>query len=61
MYSSLSIVMATKLVRMKREGYVARMRELRNGYIISVRKPATKKLPDISRRKWENNITLDLT
>jgi hypothetical protein len=41
-------------------GYVARMGEKRNAYRILVGKPEGKKPLGIPRRRWEDNIRMDL-
>jgi hypothetical protein len=42
-------------------GHVARMVEMRNAYNILVRKPEGKRPPGRPRRRWEDNIRIDLS
>jgi hypothetical protein len=44
-----------------RAGHVARMGEMRNVYSVLVGKPEGKRPLEIPRRKWEDNIKMDLT
>jgi hypothetical protein len=46
--------------RMRWAGHVARMREERNMYRSLVGKPEGKRPLGISRRRWVNNIRMDL-
>jgi hypothetical protein len=46
--------------RMRWAGHVARMGEKRNAYRILVGKPERKKPLGIPRRRWVNNIKMDL-
>jgi hypothetical protein len=46
--------------RMRWAGHVARMGEKRNGYRILVGKPEGKRPRRRSRRRWEDNIRIDL-
>jgi hypothetical protein len=46
--------------RMRWAGHVARMREKRNAYRILVGKPEGKKPLGTPRRRWEDNIKIDL-
>jgi hypothetical protein len=46
--------------RMKWAGHVARMREKRNAYRILVGEPKGKRPLGRPRRRWENNIRIDL-
>jgi hypothetical protein len=46
--------------RMRWTEYVARMRETRNAYRILVGKPKEKTLLGIPRRRWMDNIKIDL-
>jgi len=41
-------------------GHVERMGEMRNWYKILVRKPEGKRPPGRRRRRWEDNIRMDL-
>jgi hypothetical protein len=45
---------------MRWEGHVARMGDMRNSYEISVAKPEGKSSLEGPRRRWEDNITMDL-
>jgi hypothetical protein len=60
LYSSPNIIRVIKTRRMVREGHVARMGESRGTYRVLVRKPEGKKPIGRSRRRWENNIKMDL-
>jgi hypothetical protein len=46
--------------RMRWEGHVARMGEKRNEYRILVGKPEGKRPPGRPRRRWVDNIKIDL-
>jgi hypothetical protein len=46
--------------RMKRAGHVARMGEKRNSYRILVREPGGKRPLGRWRRRWVDNIRIDL-
>jgi hypothetical protein len=48
-------------MRMKWEGYVARMRERRNTYWFMVGKPAGKIQTRKTEKCWEDNIKMYLT
>jgi hypothetical protein len=50
----------TKSRRMRWAGNVARMREKRNAYRLLVGKPEGKKQLGRPRRRWVDNITIDL-
>jgi hypothetical protein len=56
LYSSPDIIRIIKSRRMRWAGYVARMEEKRSAYRIWVGKPKEKR----PRRKWEDNIKMDL-
>jgi hypothetical protein len=60
LYSSPSIIRMIKSRRMRWSGYVARMREKRNAYRILVGTPEGKISLRGPRRRWEDNINLDL-
>jgi hypothetical protein len=60
LYSSPNIVMVIKSRRMRRAGHVARMREGRGVYRILVGRPEGKIPLGRPRRRWENNIKMDL-
>jgi hypothetical protein len=49
-----------KLRMMQRVGYVACMEEMRRTYTILVEKPERKKLFVKSRRRWKDNIKVNL-
>jgi hypothetical protein len=49
-----------KLRRMRWAGAVAYMGEKRNAYRILVGKPEGKRLTGKSRRRWEDNIKMDI-
>jgi hypothetical protein len=60
LYSSPSIIRISKLRRMRWAGHVARMREKRNAYRLLVGKPEGKGPLGIPRRRWVDNIRMDL-
>jgi hypothetical protein len=60
MYSSPSIVRMIKSRRMRWAGHVARMGEKTNAYRILVGKPEGKRLLGTPRRRWVDNIKMDL-
>jgi hypothetical protein len=60
LYSSPNIIRMIKLRRMRWPGHVARMRETRNAYRILVGKPEGKRLLGRPRRRWVDNIKMDL-
>jgi hypothetical protein len=60
LYSSPSIIRVIKSRRMRRAGHVARMGEKRNAYTILVRKPERKRPLGIPRRRWVNNVKMNL-
>jgi hypothetical protein len=59
-YSSPNIVQAIKSRRMRWAGHVARMREERGAYRVLVGKPGGKRLLGKPRRRWVDNIRMDL-
>jgi hypothetical protein len=59
LYSSPNIIRMIKSKRMKWAGNI-RKGENRNAYRIFVGKPEGKRLPGRPRRRWVDNITLDL-
>jgi hypothetical protein len=60
LYSSPSIIRIIKLRRMRWAGHVARMGEKRNAYRLLVRKPEGNRLLGRPRRRWVDNIRMDL-
>jgi hypothetical protein len=60
MYFSPSIIRIIKSRRMKLAGHVARMGEKRNAYRLLVGKPEGKSPLGRPRRRWVDNIRIDL-
>ena len=60
LYSSPNIVQVIKSRRMRWAGHVARMGEERGVYRVLVGKPEGKRPQGISRRRWADNIRMDL-
>jgi hypothetical protein len=60
LYSSPSIIRIIKSRRMRWEGHVVRMGEKRNGYVLLVGKPRRKRPLGRPRRRWVDNIRMDL-
>jgi hypothetical protein len=60
LYSSPNIVRAIKARRMRWAGNVARMEEGRGVYRVLVGRPEGKRPLGRPRRRWEDNITIDL-
>jgi len=60
LYSSPSIVRVIKLRRWRWMGYVAPMGESRGVYRVLVGKPEGKRPLGITKRRWEDNIQMDL-
>ena len=60
MYSSPNIVRVIKSRRMRWAGHVARMGEERGAYRILVGKPEGKRLLGRPRRRWVDDIRMDL-
>jgi hypothetical protein len=60
LYSSPNIVRVIKPRRMRWAGHVARMGEGRGVYRVVVGKPEDKRPLGRPRRRWEDNIKLDL-
>ena len=60
LYCSPSIVRVIKLRRMRLTGHVARMGEKRGVYRVLVRNPKRKRPLGRPRRRWVDNITMDL-
>jgi hypothetical protein len=60
LYSSPSIIRIIKSSRMRWAGHVARMGEKRNAYRLMVRKSEGKRPLGRSRRRWVDNIRMNL-
>jgi hypothetical protein len=60
LYSSSSIIRIIKSRRMRWAGHVARMGEKRNVYRLSVGKPEGRRPLGRPRRRWIDNIKMDL-
>jgi hypothetical protein len=60
LYSLSNIVRVIKSRKMKWAGYVARMGEGRGVYRVLVGKPEGKRPLGRPRRRWENNVRMDL-
>jgi hypothetical protein len=60
LYSSLNIIRVIKSRRMRWAGHVARMGEGIGAYKILVWRPEGKRPLGIPRRRWEDNIKMDL-
>jgi hypothetical protein len=60
LYSSPGIIIMIKSRRMRWAGYVARMGAKRNAYRILVGKPEGKSPLERLRRRWVDNIKMDL-
>jgi hypothetical protein len=60
LYSSPSIIRIIKSRRMRCAGHVARMGEKRNAFRLLVGKPERKKPLGRPRRRWVDNIKIDL-
>jgi hypothetical protein len=60
LYSSPNIVRVIKSMRMRWVGHVARMGEGSDVYRVLVGKPEGKRPPERRRRRWEDNIKMDL-
>ena len=60
LYSSPNIVRMIKSRRMRWTGHVARMRERRGVYRVLAGKPEGKRALGRRRRRWEDNIKMDL-
>jgi hypothetical protein len=60
LYCSPNTVRVIKSKRMKWEGHVARMGERRGVYRVLVGKPEEKRPLGRPRRRWEDNIKMDL-
>ena len=60
LYSSPNIIRSYKSRRLRRSGHVARMEKFRNAYRVLVGKPEGKRPLGRPRRRWEDNIKMDL-
>jgi hypothetical protein len=60
LYSSPSIIRIMKARRMRWAGHVARMGEKMKSYTLLVGKPEERRLLRRSRRRWLDNIGMDL-
>jgi hypothetical protein len=60
LYSSPSIVRVIKARRIRWAGHVARMGEVRGAYNILVGRPEGRRSLGRPRRRWEDNIGMDL-
>jgi hypothetical protein len=60
LYSSPSIIRIIRSRRMRLAGHVARMGEKRNAYNLLVGKPEGKRPLGRPRRRWVDNIMMDL-
>jgi hypothetical protein len=60
LYSSPSIIRIIKVRRMRLASHAARMGEKRNAYRLLVGKPEGKRSLGRSRRRWVDNIRMDL-
>jgi hypothetical protein len=60
LYSSPSIVRVIKARRVRWAGHVARMGEMRGAYNVLVGRPEGRRPLGRPRRRWEDNIKMDL-
>jgi hypothetical protein len=60
LYSSPNIIRVIKSRRMRRAGHAARMGEKRGAYRILVGRPEGRRPLGRPRRRWEDNIKMDL-
>jgi len=60
LYSLPNIIRVIKFRRIRQEGHVARMGDRKNAYGIVVGKPEEKRPLGRPRRKWEDNINMEL-
>ena len=60
MYSSPNIIRDLKSRRLRWSGHVARTEQSRNSFRVSVGKPESKRPLRGPRRRWEDNIKMDL-
>ena len=55
-----NIIRVTKSIRMRWEGHVTRMVERRDVYSVTMGNPEGKRPHGRQRRRWEDNIKMDL-
>ena len=60
LYSSPNIIRSLKSRRLRWAGHVARIEHYRNAYRVLLEKPEGKRPLGRPRRRWENNIKMDL-
>ena len=60
LYSSHNIIRNLKSRRLRSAGHVARIEQFRNAYRLLVGKPEGKRPLGRPRRRWEDNIKMDL-
>ena len=60
LYSSPNVIRSLKSRRLRWAGHTARMEQSRNAYRLLVRKPEGKRPLGRPRRRWEDNIKMDL-
>jgi hypothetical protein len=60
LYSSPSIIRVIKARRLRWAGHVVRMGEVRGAYNILIGRPEGRRPLGRPRRRWENNIKMDL-
>jgi hypothetical protein len=60
-YSSTNVIKMINSKSMRWAGHVVSTRAKRNAYGILVGKPEGKRLLERHRRRWENNIKMDLS
>ena len=60
MYRSPNVVRVIKSIRLRWAGHVARMEKVRSAFKILTGKPTGKRPLERPRRRWEDNIRIDL-
>ena len=60
LYTSPDVILVIKSKRMRRVGHVVRMGERKGAYTVLVGKPKGKRPLGGSKRRWEDNIKMDL-
>ena len=60
MYRSPNIIRAIKSKRLRWEGHLAKMEEVRSAFKIVSAKPTGKRLLGRPRGRWEDNIKMDV-